>query len=96
MVISVLEDRVLLRPRAKEEVTSGGIILHTNSVLEKTVTATVVVAGPGKSNKDGVARGSDLTPGDTVVLEKLHTKEVTINNEKLLIAHESDILYKVE
>lgn len=81
-----LHDRVIVRPAAVEEKTTGGIIIP-DTAKEKPQRGTIVAAGPGKKDEPLTVRS-----GDTVLYGKYAGTEIRLNGEDLLIMRESDIL----
>ncbi len=88
-----LSDRVIIRPIEREEVTKGGIILP-DTAKEKPQEGEVIAVGPGKLTSDGKRLAPDIKVGDRVVYAKYAGTELEIEDEKLLIMHESDIIAK--
>ena len=88
-----LSDRVIIRPIEREEVTKGGIILP-DTAKEKPQEGEVIAVGPGKLTSDGKRLAPDIKVGDRVVYAKYAGTELEIDDEKLLIMHESDIIAK--
>jgi len=88
-----LGDRIVVRPIEREEVTKGGIILP-DTAKEKPQEGEIVAVGPGKLTDDGTRITMDVRVGDKVIYAKYAGTEVEINDEKLLIMHESDIMAK--
>ena len=84
--ITPLHDRVIVKPAAAEEKTSGGIIIP-DTAKEKPQRGTVVAAGPGKKDEPMTVKN-----GDTVLYGKYAGTEISIEGEELLIMRESDIL----
>jgi len=84
--IAPLHDRVVVRPEAAEEKTSGGIIIP-DSAKEKPQRGSVVAVGPGKKDDPTVVK-----KGDTVLYGKYSGTELRVNGLDLLIMRESDIL----
>jgi chaperonin GroES len=84
--ITPLHDRVIVKPAAAEEKTSGGIIIP-DTAKEKPQRGTVVAAGPGKKDEP-----MSVKNGDTVLYGKYAGTEISIEGEDLLIMRESDIL----
>ena len=84
--IKPLADRVIVKPAAAEEKTSGGIIIP-DTAKEKPVRGTVVAAGPGKKDEPITVK-----VGDTVLYGKYSGQELPIEGEDYLIMRESDIL----
>ncbi len=92
--IQPLADRVVVRPIEKEEVTKGGIVLP-DTAKEKPQEGEVVAVGPGKMTEDGTRRiPLEVKVGDVVVYAKYGGTEIKLNDEKLMILKESDILAK--
>jgi len=98
-----LGDRTVVKPIEREEVTKGGIVLP-DTAKEKPQEGEIVAVGPGKLTDDGtrIAKltddgtriAMDVKVGDKVIYAKYAGTEVEIDNEKLLIMHESDIMAK--
>lgn len=88
-----LGDRVLVRPIEKEEVSKGGIILP-DTAKEKPQEGEITAVGPGKLSDDGERLAMDVKVGDRVIFAKYAGTEVKLNDEELLIMHESDIMAK--
>jgi len=90
-----LGDRLVVEPQEKEERTASGIILP-ETAKEKPQEGTVLAAGPGRLDEDGDRIAMDVKVGDVVLYAKYSGTEVKINDKKLLILKESDILAIVE
>jgi chaperonin GroES len=90
-----LGDRLVVEPMEKEERTASGIILP-ETAKEKTQEGTVLAAGPGRTDDDGKRIPMDVKVGDVVLYAKYAGTEVKIDDKKLLILKESDILAIVE
>ena len=90
-----LGDRLVVEPMEKEERTASGIILP-ETAKEKPQEGTVLAAGPGRTDDDGTRIPMDVKVGDVVLYAKYAGTEVTIDDKKLLILKESDILAIVE
>jgi chaperonin GroES len=90
-----LGDRLVVEPQEKEERTASGIILP-ETAKEKPQEGTVLAAGPGRMDEDGDRIAMDVKVGDVVLYAKYSGTEVKINDKKLLILKESDILAIVE
>jgi len=88
-----LGDRVVVRPIDKEEVSKGGIILP-DTAKEKPQEGEVIAVGPGRLGDDGKRLAIDMKVGDRVIYAKYAGTEVEVDDEKLLIMHESDIMAK--
>ncbi len=90
MNLKPLGDRVIVKPKAPEEVTKGGIILP-DTAQEKPMEGEVVAVGNGKSDDNGKKLAMDLKVGDKVLYGKYSGTEVKVNNEEYLIMRESDV-----
>ncbi len=90
-----LSDRLVIEPQEKEEMTASGIILP-ETAKEKPQKGTVLAAGPGRTDDNGKRIEMDVKTGDVVLYARFAGTEVKINDRKLLILKESDILAIVE
>ena len=90
-----LSDRLVVAPLEKEEKTASGIILP-ETAKEKPQEGKVLAAGPGRTDDDGQRIPMDVKTGDVVLYAKYAGTEIKIDNKKLLILKESDILAIVE
>jgi len=90
-----LGDRVVIEPLEKEEKTASGIILP-ETAKEKPQEGEVVAAGPGRLDDNGKRVEMDVKKGDIVLFAKYAGTEIKIDDKKLLILKESDILAIVE
>ncbi len=86
-----LGNRVVVEPIEQEDVTAGGIVLP-ETAKEKPQKGTILSIGPGERDEDGDRIPMDVKAGDTVLFAKYAGTEIKINNKKLLILKESDIL----
>jgi chaperonin GroES len=77
---------VLIQPIPAEEVTVAGIIIP-DSAKEKPLKGTVLAVGPGTKDE-----AMQLKAGDVVLYGKYAGTEVEIDNEKVLIMRQSDVL----
>ena len=90
-----LADRVVIEPMEKEEKTASGIILP-ETAKEKSQEGTILAAGPGRTDDDGKRIAMDVKTGDVVLYAKYAGTEIKIDDKKLLILKESDVLAIVE
>jgi chaperonin GroES len=86
-----LGDRLVVEPIEREERTASGIILP-ETAKEKPQEGKVLAAGPGRTDDDGKRIAMDVSVGDSVLYAKYAGTEVKINDKKLLILKESDVL----
>ena len=85
-MIKPLADRVLIEPKEAETKTASGIFIP-DTAKEKPQQGTVIAAGPGKKDEP-----MEVKVGDTVLYGKYSGTEVTVDDKKLLIVRQSDIL----
>ncbi len=88
-----LADRLVVKPIEREEVTKGGIVLP-DTVKEKPQEGKIIAVGPGRLSEDGKRIAMEVKVGDIVLYAKYGGAEVKIDDEDLIILHESDILAK--
>jgi len=91
--IQPLADRVVVRPIEREEVTKGGIVLP-DTAKEKPQEGEVLAVGQGRLSEDGKRIPMDVKVGDIVVYARYGGTEIKVDDDKLLILRESDILAK--
>jgi chaperonin GroES len=90
-----LGDRLVVRPLEGEEVTPSGIVLP-ETAKEKPQKGEVLAVGPGARDEEGDRIKMDVSVKDKVLFAKYSGTEIKIDNEKLLILRESDILAILE
>ena len=90
-----LADRVVIEPQEKEGKTASGIILP-ETAKEKSQEGTILAAGPGRTDDDGKRIPMDVKTGDVVLYANYTGTEIKIDDKKLLILKESDVLAIVE
>jgi chaperonin GroES len=95
MKLRPLSDRIVVRPVEREAKTASGIILP-ESAREKPQEGEVLAVGPGARNDKGEHMPLDIKVGDIVLYAKYAGTEVKLDEEKLLILRESDILAVIE
>jgi chaperonin GroES len=88
-------DRVVVKPKGREEQTRGGIILP-DTAGEKPQQGEVISVGPGRQLDDGKRVELDLKVGDTVLFAKYSGTEFKLDDDDLLILSERDILGVIE
>ncbi len=93
--IKPLGNRVVIEPIEQEEVTSGGIVLP-ETAKEKPQKGAVLAIGPGDRDEDGKRIPMDVKEGDTVLFAKYSGTEIKLDDKKVLILRESDLLAIVD
>ncbi len=86
-----LGDRVVVEPLEQEERTESGLFIP-ETAKEKPQKGTVLAVGEGRRDEDGKRIPMDVETGQTVLFAKYGGTEVKIDDRKLLILKESDIL----
>jgi len=96
MSIRPLHDRVIIKRKAVESKSAGGIVL-TGSAAEKSTRGEVVAVGNGRILENGEVRALDVKVGDQVIFsEGYGAKTEKLDGEEVLILAEGDILAIVE
>jgi len=88
-----LGDRLVVKPMQSEEKTKSGIYLP-DTAKEKPQEGKVIAVGPGKVADDGKRIPMEVEVGDIIIYAKYGGSEIKIDDEELIIMHESDILAK--
>ncbi len=91
MKLRPLSDRIVVQPIEREAKTASGIILP-ESAREKPQEGEVIAVGPGARNEKGEHMPLDIKVGDIVLYAKYAGTEVKLDDEKMLILREGDIL----
>ena len=86
-----LADRVIIEAIDKDEVTSSGIYLP-ETAKEKPQEGRVIAVGPGRVDDNGKRTAMEVAVDDKVIFAKYSGTEVKIDEKKLLILCEKDIL----
>ena len=86
-----LADRLVVQPTEQEEMTASGIYVP-ETAKEKPQEGKVVAVGPGRKDDDGKRIPMDVAVGDRVLYAKYGGTEVKLEDKKVLILKESDIL----
>ncbi len=90
-----LGSRLVVEPIEQEDVTASGIVLP-ETAKEKPQKGKVISIGPGDRDDEGKRIPMDVKAGDTVLFAKYSGTEIKMDQKKLLILKESDILAIVE
>jgi len=89
-----MNDRILVKPVERKEVSSGGIYLP-DTVTEKPQEGEVIAVGEGRLTDDGKRIALDIKVGDTVLYSKYGGTELKEDGDDLLILNERDVLAKI-
>jgi chaperonin GroES len=91
-----LGDRVVIEPVENEETFAGGALVMPETAKEKPQQGQILAVGPGRLDDNGNRVTMDVKVGDPVLYAKYSGTEVKIDNKKVLILKETDILAVVE
>lgn len=91
MAVQPIGDRVLVKPLETEERSKGGVIIP-DTAKEKPQMGEVLAVGPGKIQDNGQRLAPEVKKGDKVLYTSYAGTEVKVDEEKLLLMRESDIL----
>ena len=91
-----LADRVVVEPAEREETFAGGALVLPETAKEKPQQGTILAAGPGRLDEAGKRVTLEVKVGDQVLYAKYAGTEIKVDNKKLLILKEADILAVVE
>jgi chaperonin GroES len=89
--IKPLEDRIVVRPMAAEQVTSSGLVIP-DTAQEKPQEAEVIAVGPGRVDDKGNRIPVDVAVGDMVIFSKYGGTELKYGGEEYLVLSARDVL----
>ena len=90
--LTPLGDRVVIKPTEEDEKTAGGIYIPETASKDKPVKGEVLAVGRGKRNEQGQIVPLEVKVGDKVIYSKYAGTEIKVEEQKLLIVREEDIL----
>ncbi len=90
-----LGDRVVVEPLEQEERTETGLYIP-ETAKEKPQKGKILAVGAGRRDEDGKRIPMDVEKGQNILFAKYGGTEVKIDNKKLLILKEGDILAILE
>ena len=91
-----LGDRVVVEPVEREETFAGGALVLPETAKEKPQQGQILAVGPGRLDDSGKRVAMEVKVGDQVLYAKYSGTEIKIDNKKVLILKETDILAVVE
>jgi chaperonin GroES len=89
--IRPLNERILVKRLAGEEVSSGGIVLP-DSAVEQPDEGEIIAVGSGRRTDSGEIVPLEVSVGDKVLFGKYCGNDVAVEGEDFLIMREDDIL----
>ena len=91
-----LADRVIVEPVERDETFAGGALIMPDTAKEKPQQGIILAAGPGRLDDDGDRIALEVQVGDRVLYAKYSGTEIKLDDKKVLIFRETDILAVVE
>ncbi|MBI5959609.1 MAG: co-chaperone GroES [Chloroflexi bacterium] len=91
-----LADRVIVEPVERDETFAGGALVLPETAKEKPQQGFILAAGPGRLDEAGARIALEVHVGDRVLYAKYSGTEIKIDDKKVLIFRETDILAVVE
>ena len=85
-----LSDKVLVKPSAAEDKSSGGIYIP-DAAKQKPIDGEVVAIGPGRVLDDGSRSTLTVKVGDRVIYSKYGGTEVKLSGDEYVILDEDQI-----
>jgi chaperonin GroES len=92
MHVRPLGDRVVVKPKPREEKTKGGVILPDTASKERPMQGEVIAVGPGRHTDDGKLIPISVEVGQQVLFAKYAGTEFKIDDKEYLILQERDLL----
>ena len=91
ITLKPLGDRVVVKPKPKDEMTKSGLVLP-DTASEKPQKGSVISVGPGRMLDTGKRIEMDVKVGDAVLFAKYAGTEVKLEGDEYLVIRESDLL----
>lgn len=91
-----LGDRVVVEPMEREETFAGGALVLPETAKEKPQQGKILAAGLGRLDDAGKRVAMEVKVGDQVLYAKYSGTEIKVEDKKVLILREADILAVVE
>lgn len=92
MNIQPLGDRVVVKPKPREEQTRSGIFLPDTVSKERPMQGEVISVGEGRRDDEGRLIPMSVEVGQQVLFAKYAGTEFKIDDEEYLIVQEKDLL----
>jgi len=93
--IRPLNDRILVRAQAEEQM-RGGLYIPDTASKERPQEGDVIAVGKGKLLDNGTRNPIDIKVGDRVLFGKYAGTEIKIDGEDFLILKEDDVVGVIE
>lgn len=95
MNLQPLGDRVVVEREVAKDKTSGGIVLP-DTAKDKPQKGKVIAVGDGRITKDGKRRELQVKVGDQVLFTSYAGEEFKLDENKVLLMREDDILAVID
>ena len=95
-MIKPLNDYLVLKPLAREEVTVSGIILPDTGKKEQPDSGEVIAVGPGKLKDDGSRGTMEVMIGQKVMFKKYAPDEIEIDGDTFMVIQMDDVVGIIE
>lgn len=92
MNLTVLDDRVFVRPDELPEMSSDGLLHLVHREPHATMTGTVVAVGEGPLTFSGKRYAHLVSVGDRVVFSPNHGTELVFERDLFVVLRETDLL----
>lgn len=89
--VTLLGDRLLVKPMEKEETRKSGIIIP-DTAKEKPQEGTVVSVGEGKVTDEGKTLPMKVKEGDKILYGKYSGQEIKIDDEEYVVVNQDDVI----
>ena len=96
MQIKPLGDKIVIKPKSREEVTKSGIIIPDTVEGDRPEQGEVIAVGPGKILDNGQRASISVQVGQKVLFKKYSPDEFKIDGDELLVLSEGDIIGIIE
>jgi|SRR5579872_749051 len=95
--IRPLGDRVVVKARAMETKTEGGILIPDTADKDKPIEGTIVATGNGRiDSSTGKTHPLQVKVGDKVLFGKYAGTNIKLNTQEYLVMREEDIMGVLE
>lgn len=92
MVLSPLDDRILVQVKNEERMTAGGLFIPDSAAVSGNKKGTVVAVGRGHVSKKGHLHPVELQVGDQVLFAEYSGSKIQSQGVELIVLRESEVL----
>ena len=94
-MLKPLGDRIVVKALEAETTSPGGIVLP-DTAKDKPQKGKVIAIGDGRITKDGKRRELQVKVGDNILFTSYAGEEIKLQDEKVLLMREDDILAVID